>query len=377
MKLSCKSFCAVLAFSLAMFSAAQLSAQEQTQKLVPMFKAIPPAHPVNVQQMQKLAQTGAALPTWSGSFSYNGNNYPYTIMGTDPSKGSATSIIKFGFIPLAIKFPDGTVLDPTKPTQCGGTQSALNITLQSPMFKAVNWTQGGTNVGTTQYIDAFQRAEFWDSVSTVAPNYHVLLSNPVVAPVQTMNAPPLLSHTAAGSCGKYGTVDIYYYEVQLELILQRFKQINPGVFPYVITYDVFETETGQCCVLGYHTVSLNNVVYGTGAYNDQNIFGGANLFTDIVTISHEIGEAFNDPYINNNSPSWLSSYAPQYGCNSTFEVGDPLAGLGEPVALNGHTYYVQDMAFLPWFEKAGSSGSVNGWYSMYGTFTSGSDNCSN
>jgi len=375
MKLSTKA-CFLLLVVAVFAGVLQANAQQSSNKLVPMFRAIPPAHPVDVKHMQQLAAAGQTLPSWSGSFSYNGKNYPYTILGTDPSQGSATSVIKFGFIPLRVKFPDGTVLDPTKPTQCGGTQSALDLTLQSPIFKPVKWVQGGTNVGTTQYIDAFQRAEFWDSVSTVAPKYHVLLSNPVVAPVQTLVVPAGLGHTVAGSCGKYGTVDIYYYELQLELILQKFKQATPATFPYIITYDVFETETGQCCVLGYHTVSVSNVVYGTGAYNDQNIFGGESLFTDVVTISHEIGEAFNDPYVNNSSPSWLSSYAPQYGCNTTFEVGDPLAGLGEPVVLNGHTYYVQDMAFLPWFEKASSSGSVNGWYSMYGTFTTGSDNCS-
>ena len=37
-------------------------------------------------------------------------------------------------------------------------------------------------VGNTQYADAFQRANFWNSVSRRSPDYHVLLGQPTVAP---------------------------------------------------------------------------------------------------------------------------------------------------------------------------------------------------
>jgi hypothetical protein len=132
--------------------------------------------------------------------------------------------------------------------------------------------------------------------------------------------------------------------------------------------------------LGYHSVSVTNNVYGTGAFSDQNIFGPPNeAFDDVVTMSHEVGETINDPFGDNPTPDWQSSYAPQYGCQNILEIGDPLAGLPEgPIKVSGnsHDYYVQDVAFVPWFAKAGTSTSVNGWFSMYGTFRSGSPNCS-
>lgn len=353
-------------------------ASAQDTELVPRYTVMPPAPGSNVAAL-KLLGPPAALQTWTGSFTYNGGNYSFTMMGTDPSKGSATTTVNFIIVPLALKFSDGTLLDPNANTQCGGTSSALKLTTGSPIFQNVNWTQGGTNVGTTQYEDAFQRAEFWGNVSTTSPNYHVLL-HATVAPLKiTVNVPAADGSTATGSCGKYGMADINWYDNELQNLMEQYRsKITPDMFIYFLTYDVFETE-GGCCVLGYHGISVTNNVYGTGAFTDQNIFGPPNEnFDDIVTISHEVGEAINDPYIDNVVPNWISSYAPQYGCNNSLEVGDPLAGLPEgPIMVKGnsHAYYVQDLAFLPWFEKASKSSSVNGWYSMYGTFKTGSSNC--
>ena len=80
---------------------------------------------------------------------------------------------------------------------------------------------------------------------------------------------------------------------------------------------------------------FNGIPYGTGSYGDvpfQLCSGcGTHGFTDVVTISHEIGETINDPYGSNGVPVWKSAYAPQYGCNTALEVGDPLAG--DPVPL--------------------------------------------
>src|SRR5262249_34588123 len=60
--------------------------------------------------------------------------------------------------------------------------------LQSPIFQPYNFVSGGHRLGPTQWIDAFQRATFWQDVSTRSRNYHVKLT-PVVAPTQTMGIP--------------------------------------------------------------------------------------------------------------------------------------------------------------------------------------------
>jgi hypothetical protein len=77
-------------------------------------------------------------------------------------------------------------------------------------------------------------------------------------------------------------------------------------------------------------------------------------------------------------PNWKSPFAPQYGCNNSLEVGDPVAGLPVgPYTVKGvkHQYYVQDLAFETWFAKAKTSTSVNGWYSMFGTFKTPAPGC--
>jgi hypothetical protein len=336
------------------------------------YLVIPPQVPVDVAEMQRLAEVGAALPTWTGSFTYQGTKYPYTMIGTNPAKGSATTTLNMVIIPLIVKVP-GQTFDPTKPIQKAcGTGTAEGLTLASPIFSnKVNYTVGGTNLGTTQYEDAVQRGEFWSSVKSKSPNYHVLLKYKVAA-TQTLNDSSGQLNT--GSCGKYAGVDINTFDNEVQSIIAKLG-ITKNEFPYIMTYDVFETESGQCCVLGYHSVTNSGIAYGTGSYGDVPFSCngcGDHGFTDVVTISHEIGETINDPYTNNGVPQWKSAYAPQYGCSGALEVGDPLAGDPVPLKVPGktHQYYVQDLAFEPWFALVanGKSTSVNHWYSMFNTY---------
>jgi hypothetical protein len=360
----------------ATFIAGVSVAQNINVNAVPKYRVLRPQQPVDVAEMQKLAEAGAALPSWTSSFTYGGTKYPYTMLGTNPAKGSATTTINMVIIPLIVKVP-GQTFDPTKAIQKAcGTGTAGGLTLASPIFSnKVNYTQGGTNVGTTQYEDAIQRAEFWTTVKAKAPNYHVLLKYTVAA-TQTLSDPS--GQLNKGSCGNYAGVDINLFDNAVQAIIAKLK-LQANVFPYIMTYDVFETEGGSCCVLGYHSITPGGIVYGTGSYGDVP-FEFAHGFTDVVTISHEIGETINDPFVQNANPTplWYSSFAPQYGCNNALEVGDPLAGLPEPVKVPGnkHQYYVQDLAFEPWFALVpnGHSTSVNKWYSMYGTFKNISTN---
>jgi len=63
--------------------------------------------------------------------------------------------------------PGDRTSDPTVPdTGCftGATNIPVNAMLQSPIFKNADFNMGGTGVGTTQYIDAFQRGNFWNLI---------------------------------------------------------------------------------------------------------------------------------------------------------------------------------------------------------------------
>ena len=62
----------------------------------------------------------------------------------------------------------------------------VTLMAQSPIFQPNAFTFGPTAVGDTQYIDAFQRGNFWQSVG--GTGYHTLLSGHVL-PAVTVNLP--------------------------------------------------------------------------------------------------------------------------------------------------------------------------------------------
>jgi hypothetical protein len=322
------------------------------------------------------ANTGT-IPNWTGSFTFNGTTYNYTMVGSNPSGGLPTTITT-QVIPLIFQFSDGTILDPTQ-NSCGDTVPALTRTLNSPIFNATDFAPGGTDVGNTQYVDAFQRANFWSTVSGSNPGYHVLLGTPTVSSPVTITVGSFAGHTAQGPCsasgntnnGKIGEMRIGSFELQLKRLLRGM----PGTtFPIFIFYNTFFTQ-GGCCILGFHgTVGKapNQLTYAVAAFSDPGLFNKP--IEDIHALSHEIGEWMDDPYTNNNVPGWTGG---QVGsCSTLLEVGDPVTGIAFTVNMNGFTYHPEDLVFLPWFEKAGSpTQSVNGWYTFLNSYAAPSPVC--
>ena len=146
-------------------------------------------HPRSVKELTTpvSSTSQSALPTWSDSFTYQGLTYNFTMVGSDPKLGSKTTIIPTVIIPLRFVFPDGQVFDAS--TDLIDGQTPVQGIINSPIFKNYNFVLGGKSVGNTQYGDAFQRANFWDSVSVKAKDYHVLLGQPTVLPTQTIVVP--------------------------------------------------------------------------------------------------------------------------------------------------------------------------------------------
>src|SRR5436853_2356246 len=50
---------------------------------------------------------GVTVPYWTDSFSYRGLTYKYTMVGTDPRRGSATTIVSTVIIPMRFVFENG------------------------------------------------------------------------------------------------------------------------------------------------------------------------------------------------------------------------------------------------------------------------------
>jgi hypothetical protein len=223
----------------------------------------------------------------------------------------------------------------------------------------LDFTQGGTDLGTTQYIDAFQRGNFWRFVKKAAHSqYHVLLGQPTILPEQTItvsSSQGQVINNPFGS-GLVGTYDINLFDAKLQSYMKNFTQINPGVLPLFITYDVYLT-SGGCCIGGYH--SANGRQPSGQTYSHATYVDSPGAFSqDVSALSHEIGEWLDDPFVDNH-----------VNCqdNSILEVGDPLEGNANfgafPYSLNGSTYHLQSLVFIGYF-GANRFNSVHSWLSF-------------
>jgi hypothetical protein len=323
-----------------------------------------------------------ALPTWNysvvASADRGGGTYTGTIIGGNPHAATKTSVtIKTQIVPLVITINDGSttvVYDPTKADPCAGGKAETALVQASPIFTNTVWKMNGVSVGTTQYIDAFQRAEFWSLVKNT--NYHVLLS-PTVLAAQKMTfkgatAGSNFDAAANGGCGHVGVVGINDIGNRIQaLITGPLKAlINTGTFPIFITKDVVSATSGvsiyaNCCVLGYHSgfyVGNQLQIFSPFAYDSSGVFGPD--VSDVTTLSHEMGEAINDPTGGNPTPEWGGIGQVQNSCQNNFEVGDPLSeGWGTPTkpfvvkASNGATYHMQELAFFNWYYGGKSLGA--------------------
>ena len=308
------------------------------------------------------AAAAANVPLWSGSFTYQTRTFPYTMVGTDPALGSATTTVPVVIVPLKIVFSGPATLSASDPV-CGDSKSATNLALESPLFQDYPFLPGGTDVGTTQYIDAFQRANFWSQVSTIAPDYHVLLS-PTVAPTQTILVPKFLGSIGAGPCARVGQVSFLYFDYLLRRAVTRLA-IPPTSLPLFVAYNTFLTQAGQCCVLGYHSALSGGQTYAFASYNDAGVFDVP--IEDIHAMSHELAEWLDDPFGRNFTPGWKGGQA--VNCQFNLEVGDPVTGTAFDASLNGTDYHPEDLVFVPWFARESPSSSVNGWYTFLDTYT--------
>lgn len=348
----------VIAASLALASASVAFAQEAKYPEVldakPMYAVLP-----NHMELAPKGQASTSLVQWNGSFTdLTKKTINFTMIGTDPTKTDTSTTIPVYIIPVKMKYPKSNgnmTFDPKKQVLADG-KTVINNIIASPLFDAgLDFTQGGTDLGTTQYEDAFQRGNFWSTVATNS-GYHVLLGKPVVLPEKTI----MVSSSNLGTVvanpfgsGVVGTYDLNTFDSQLQTWMAEQKKINPGVLPIFITYDIYWT-SGGCCIGGYH--NANGVQPGGQTYSVSTYVDSPGSFAqDVSALSHELGEWMDDPFVDNH-----------VNCrdNSILEVGDPLEGTANygayPYSLNGFTYNLQSLVFIGYF-GAPPSTSVHSW----------------
>ncbi len=334
-RLTALSLLAALAVVACMTGAAL--AQEDTMPARPMYGHLKP----NLRADIKTPAT--PLTTWNGTFTYKSHTYKYNMVGTTPSTGTSTTIPTF-IIPVKLVYTTSTGTTAFSPnTKLSNGLTAVQNTIASPVFASgIDFTSNGVDLGSTQYIDAFQRANFWGTVSSNT-GYHLLLGTPKVLPLLTLNVP-----TADGKVGtefgvRVGLADINWFDTQLQAYITAHTQIVPNSLPVFITYNSYLT-SGGCCIGGYHNAMGS--ASAPQAYAHFTYLNKAGVFSqDVSALSHEIGEWADDPLVVNTSGN-------QVACG-ILETGDPEEGFtnygGFPYTLNGFTYNLQDLTFLPYF----------------------------
>lgn len=344
-----------------------------------------------------------SLPNWSGYFyepGFDGSDFtqftwPYTMVGRSPfssddeddRRGRSTTIgapivpvnldlRNFDGSPRYFIFPDGT----RGPRMFLDATQYVPPVLKSPIFSNAFFTSSNKP---TQYNDAVQRATFF---SQADDNWHTILK-PRVAPARTM---VLIRGTYSFSVNPDGT--LRYVLVKDDTFVNALfpptatdtstvmgaaehagdiRTTDLATFLFPNTY-LMDATTGECCTLGFHSYDVEpgdasngwrerRYVMNYSSWISPGLFGSS--FSDITAVSHELAEAFNDPFVNNTTPWWL---APNGLCQNNLETGDVIEGLPNatfPMLLNGFLYHPQNEALLPWFAGVAHSPSIMGAYS--------------
>jgi hypothetical protein len=337
-------------------------AQDNPSGARPMFAVLPPHSYYPVKPADPAAQLAQWKLTWHSS--WNNRDFTSTFVGTDPSTTNTTTTVTVGIIPIKMVYGASNgnkTFDPND--KYVGNYSAIQMLMLSPLFqKYIDFNQGGTDLGSTQYIDAYERGNFWSSVQT-NNKYHVLLKT-VLGPTQTINVSASQGNVINNPWGGYptGTMDINSFDVQLQTIMNNFSQIQPNVLPLFVTYNVYLT-SGGCCIGGYH--SANGGAPGGQTYSHTSLMSQASVpvfSEDVSAAAHELGEWLLDPFTTNGSPC---------PSNGILENGDPLVSDSNPqfgafpYTVQGFTFHPQDLVFLSWFGQTPST-AVNSWTRFQG-----------
>jgi hypothetical protein len=353
-----------------------------TQPLTPRFTVIPAKH-FNLRAVEAQGTASVSIPLWSRNVTSGGSPYTYSMVGRNPFVvQTVQSTIGAVIVPVKLVFQSfgNATFDPSaSDATCSPHGSALALARVSPLFNPVIGYVGGTSIGTGEYVDLFQRANYYSQTKPtgINPNYHVNLARSVVA---TITVPVTGGDVVTGTCGNIGLMDFATWDnyIQTQLMPLLAAQSPPISPPTTLTifllYNtvLYQGSTSNCCILGYHS-AFNDPAYGGAFHTYTSVeFDTNQSFSgvmDISAMSHEIAEWMDDPAGNNPTPSW-GNVGQVSGCQANLEVGDPLSGTLTQIYYpnNNYTYHLQDLTFTSWFYRQKPSTGVNGWYSLIGTF---------
>ena len=347
------------------------------QRRTPRYKVM---HMKNGQALipaiRRQAAAGATIPLWNYSVVSRLDHLTYTgqMVGRSPFyHGFRSTRIQSFLIPVRFVFSDGTVLDPTVSNACLAA-TTLSVVQNSPIFQTTDWVMNGVDVGTAQYIDGFQRANFWSKVSVAGNSYHNSLALTTLAKI-SVTVPAVDGGTTSFFCNE-GQIDINWWDALVEnTILPSLvsKGVGPTSVPIFLFDSVEMCDTSGCGILGYHNAFTPGGVlqtYSVSDFDNSGFYGG-----DISILAHEVGEWMDDPITTNPTPAW-GNIGQVAGCQNNLEVGDPLTGTFFPsVTLSNFTYDPQELVFFSWFFRQSPSIGAGGAFSNNGSFNTSPPTC--
>jgi hypothetical protein len=318
-----------------------------------MYLAIPP------HSYYPVVPSSDQLTQWTYKYTYNGQKYNPVIIGTDATSTNKSTTTPVVIIPIKLVFGKSNgnhTYDPNKDKFPGTKLTVTQYIAQSPLFVPINFTRDGTNLGTTQYEDAYERGSFWKYVKK-NKKYHVLLGTPTILPEQTVKVAPgdgSIQQNPFGS-GKVGFwSNINSVDALLQTYMNKLKQIKPNVLPLFLVYDTYIACGQGCAIGGYH--SANAGPPGGQTYSFSTTIDPGAFASSTGALSHEFGEWLLDPFTNNGSPCGI------------MENGDPLEtepnyGLYPFTGNNGAAYSMQDLVFVNYF-GAPRNTSLKSWFTF-------------
>ncbi|HEY6305559.1 MAG TPA: hypothetical protein VI488_03750 [Candidatus Angelobacter sp.] len=309
---------------------------------------------------------------------------PFIMIGNQPLLGGTTVIpANLSTVSLQLLNPDGSVFAnvPFGPFE--------DLIEDSPNFRDANYS-----VGRTQYGDAVQRAEFFN---TMGEDWHTLLNPKIVnratiqvpATIQVqffdgtiITVPGYLTSTASDGSTVVFMLDLLFSFLDFNQAVNDInsgafstKAMNYHVYPNTFLFSVVDEQGDlSCCVLGFHEYIFDPTtnpeqrwIYAFASWISPGTFGGG--FQDVTALSHETSEALNDPFGNNIVPTW--QFPGIFGaCQANLETGDPVEVLPiatVPIVTREHNevfqYHPQTEALLQWFEIGNPSNAIGGAFS--------------
>lgn len=354
---------------------------------------------MSASQRIVLAQQ-AEIPLWEYSIVAPSNSstsigkpetYKGHIVGTNPLAGPMkTTTVKVGLIPVRITFParpasssggaatPQIVFDPTQPS-CVDGKSGLSIAQGSPVFNDSDYVINGVNIGRTQYVDAFERANFWQNGR--AADYHLLFKLNVLPKVDV--TVPLSEGSAfEGGCFENNSLNLgnmqqawfdnYVRTTLLPGLIAR-GVVNAEMLPvfYLDTVTMTPANDPEGAVYNYH--------YGMNSGGKLQFYSVVTFNADGTTppssgdpapdqpLTDELVNWVSDPYNSNQTPAW-GWVGLELGCFSGYFPSYPLGGdYYSYIDLNDYTYTVTEQTFFSWFFDQTPSIAAGKAYADHGT----------